>query len=87
MCPSSWTLYLGDFPFFGSLLAHLEPKLQLGDDGATNHHHHHPKLQTALVRVLGELEGNQKKENHPYTITKMMGTIVSNCTRLVTGRL
>ena len=29
MCPSSWKLYLDDFPFFGSSLAHLEPKLQL----------------------------------------------------------
>ena len=29
MCPSSWKLYLDDFPFFGSSLAHLEPELQL----------------------------------------------------------
>ena len=29
MCPSSWKLYLDDFPFFGSSLAHLEPKLEL----------------------------------------------------------
>ena len=29
MCPSSWKLYVDDFPFFGSSLAHLEPKLQL----------------------------------------------------------
>ena len=29
-CPSSWKLYLDDFPYFlGSSLAHLEPKLQL----------------------------------------------------------
>ena len=39
MCPSSWKLYLDDFPFLGSSLAHLEPKLELfkvddiGDDG------------------------------------------------------
>ena len=39
MCPSSWKLYLDDFPFFGSSLAHLEPELELfevddiGDDG------------------------------------------------------
>ena len=38
MCPSSWKLYLDDFPFFGSSLAHLEPELELfevddfGDD-------------------------------------------------------
>ena len=29
MCPSSWKLYLDDFPFLGSSLAHLEPKLEL----------------------------------------------------------
>ena len=29
MCPSSWKLYLDDFPFFGSSLAHLEPELEL----------------------------------------------------------
>ena len=39
MCPSSWKLYVDDFPFFGSSLAHLEPELKLfevddiGDDG------------------------------------------------------
>ena len=36
----------------------------LGDNGATNHHHYHRhcnQLQTALARVLDELEGNQKK--------------------------
>ena len=32
-----------------------------------------PKLQTALARVLDELERNQKKENHLITISKMMG--------------
>ena len=37
MCPSSWKLYLDDFPF--SSLAHLVPQLELfevddiGDDG------------------------------------------------------
>ena len=35
-----------------------------------------PKLQTALARVLDELERNQKKENHLHTISKMMGTLV-----------
>ena len=29
MYPSSWKLYLDDFPFFGSSLAHLEPELEL----------------------------------------------------------
>ena len=39
MCPSSWKLYVDDFPFFGSSLACLEPELELfevddiGDDG------------------------------------------------------
>ena len=47
MCPSSWKLYLDDFSFFGSSLAHLEPKLQLfevddnGDDGDDDLSHHH----------------------------------------------
>ena len=29
LCPSSWKLYLDDFPCFGSSLAHLELKLEL----------------------------------------------------------
>ena len=29
MYPSFWKLYLDDFPFFGSSLAHLEPELEL----------------------------------------------------------
>ena len=29
MCPSFWKLYLDDFPFFCSSLAHLEPELEL----------------------------------------------------------
>ena len=29
MCPSSWKLYVDDFPFFVSPLAHLEPELEL----------------------------------------------------------
>ena len=51
----------------------------LGYDGTTNHHHHHRQshqLQTALTRVLDELERNKKKENHLNTISKMMGTLV-----------
>ena len=45
----------------------------------TNHHHLNRQchqLQTALAWVLDELEGNQKKENPPNTISKMMGTLV-----------
>ena len=47
MCPSSWKLYLDDFPFFGSSLAHLEPELELfevddighdGDDDLSFHY-------------------------------------------------
>ena len=46
MCPSSWKLYLDDFPFFGSSLA-LEPELRLfevddiGDDGDDDLSHHY----------------------------------------------
>ena len=29
MCPSSWKLYVDDFPFFSSSLACLEPELEL----------------------------------------------------------
>ena len=29
MCPSSWELYVDDFTFFGSYLAHLEPEQEL----------------------------------------------------------
>ena len=29
MCVSSWKLFLDDFPFFGSSLAHLESELEL----------------------------------------------------------
>ena len=31
MCPSSWKLYLDDFPFFGFSLARLELELELFD--------------------------------------------------------
>ena len=44
MCPSSWNLYLDDFPFFGSPLAHLEPELELfevWDDGDDDLSHHY----------------------------------------------
>ena len=49
-CLSSWKLYLDNFSFFGSSLAHLEAKLQLfevddngddGDDGDDDLSHHH----------------------------------------------
>ena len=48
----------------------------LGSNGATIHHHHHRQshqLQTALARVLDELERNQKEDNHLNTISQMMG--------------
>ena len=47
--------------------------------GATNHHRHHchcHQLQTAVTRVLDDLERNKKKENHLNTISKMMGKLV-----------
>ena len=56
-----------------------KPNRSLGDDGTTNHYHHHRQchqLQTALARVLDEIERNQKKESHLNTISKMMGTLV-----------
>ena len=42
-----WKLYVDDFPFFGSSLAHLEPELDLfevddfGDDGDDDLSHHY----------------------------------------------
>ena len=44
MCPSSWKLYVDDFLFFGSPLAHLELELELfevwddGDDDLSYHY-------------------------------------------------
>ena len=74
MCPTSWKLYLDDFPFFGSSLARLEPEPELFEVWEINVRQtiiianginsQTPKLQTALARVLDELERNQKKENH-----------------------
>ena len=76
MCPSSWKLHLGDFPFFGSSLAFLEPEPELFEVWeinvrqiiiiASSINFKQPKLQTALARVLDELERNQKKENHQF---------------------
>ena len=44
MCPSSWKLYVDDFPFFGfpSSLSRTRARAvwSLGDKRATNHHHH-----------------------------------------------
>ena len=69
MCPSSWELYLDDFPFFGSGLARLEPELDLFEVWeinvrqviiiANDINFKQTKLQTALARVLDELERNQ----------------------------
>ena len=74
------------FLFFGSSLACLEPELELFEVWEINVRQiiiianginsQTPKLQTALARVLDELERNQKKENHLHTISKMMGTLV-----------
>ena len=74
------------FLFFGSSLARLEPELELFEVWEINVRQiiiianginsQTPKLQTALARVLDELERNQKKENHLQTIPKMMGTYV-----------
>ena len=71
MCLSSSKLYLDDFPFFGSSQAHLEPELELFEVWEINVRQiiiianginsQTPKLQTALARVLDELERNQKK--------------------------
>ena len=68
MYPSSWKLYLDDFPFFGSSLAHLEPELELFEVWEINVRQiiiianginsQTPKLQRALAWVLDELERN-----------------------------
>ena len=81
MCPTSWKLYLDDFPFFGSSLARLEPEPELYEVWEINVRQiiinsRTPKIQTALAWVLDELERNQEKENHLNTISKMMGTLV-----------
>ena len=86
MCPSSWKLYVDDFPFFSSSLACLEPELELFEVWEINVRRviiianginsQTPKLPRALTLVLDELERNQKKENHLHTISKMMGTLV-----------
>ena len=81
MCPSSWKLYVDDFPFFSSSLAYLEPELELFEVWEINVRQiiinsRSPKIQTALACVLDELERNQEKENHLNTISKMMGILV-----------
>ena len=86
MCPSSWKLYLDDFPFFGSSLARLESELELFEVWEINvrqtiiiangNNFKQLKPQTALSRVLDELERNQIKGNHLNTVSKMMGTLV-----------
>ena len=86
MCPSSWKLYVDDYPFFSSSLACLEPELELFEVWEINvrqiiiiangFNSQTAKLQTALACVLDKLERNQKKGNHLHTISKMMGTLV-----------
>ena len=52
------------FLFFSSSLAHLEPELDLFEVWkiiANGINSRIPKLQTALARVLDELERNQEK--------------------------
>ena len=54
MCPSSWKLYVDDFLFFGSSLAHIEPELELfddiGDDGDDDLSYHYlPNIKQLLV--------------------------------------
>ena len=51
---SSWKLYLDDFPFFGSPLAHLEPDLELfevdGEDGDDDLSYHYlPNFKQLLL--------------------------------------
>ena len=76
-------MFLDDFPFFGSSLAHLEPKLQLfevddhGDAG--NDDLSHVISQTSNSSGSGSRQAREelkKKENHLNTISKMMGTLV-----------
>ena len=56
MCPSSWKLYVDDFLFFGSSLAHIEPELELfevddiGDDGDDDLSYHYlPNFKQLLL--------------------------------------
>ena len=58
LCPSSWKLYLDDFPCFGSSLAHLELKLKMfevdddGDNGDDDmSHHHRPNFEHLQLSV------------------------------------
>ena len=74
------------FLFFSFSLACLEPELELFEVWEINVRQiiiianginsQTPKLQTALAWVLDKLERNKKKENHLYTVSKMMGTLV-----------
>ena len=69
MFPSSWKLYLNDFPYFGSSLAHLEPKVQLfeiDDLGAADNddlsHHHLPNFKqlTDIDLVMAYVSGRRR---------------------------
>ena len=42
----------------------------------TMHDEFHNKIKNTQLNLLDELERNQKKENHPNSISKMMGTLV-----------
>ena len=67
MCPSSWKLYLDDFPFFGSSLARLEPEPELFEVWEIN------------VQQISSspMESTPKLPNFKQlSISKMMGTLV-----------
>ena len=55
MCPSSWKLYLDDFPFFSSSLALLEPELELfevndiGNDGDDDLSYHYLPMMVMMI--------------------------------------
>ena len=66
MHPSSWKLYLDDFPFGSSPSLH-------SDDLS---HHYLPNFKQLQLGFQMSQRGTKKKENHLNTISKMMGTLV-----------
>ena len=65
MCPSSWKLYVDDFPFFWFLSSSSRTQVRalwsFGVGELMPLARLSPKLQTALAWVLDKLERNQKK--------------------------
>ena len=56
MCPSSWKLYVDDFLFFGSPLAHLELELELfevWDDGDDDLSHYSLSSADLMLDICG----------------------------------